>query len=156
VTSSLSGSDSRPTTRVLGDSLRRIADAEIRIVHVYVHERLTAAGASRAEVAPPDRRDPGNLAPLIDNSSATDRDEAVAYFGTTTRTLLAAEQRAGVRHQVLLSIVGVDRIEGNAHYAGEREQERLVAGGRVPWTIVRATQFHDFAAVDEWLAAGAR
>jgi uncharacterized protein YbjT (DUF2867 family) len=61
-----------------------------------------------------------------------------------------------VRHQVLLSIVGVDRIEGNAHYAGEREQERLVAGGRVPWTIVRATQFHDFAAVDEWLAAGAR
>jgi hypothetical protein len=154
VTSSLSGSDSRPTTRVFGDSLRRIADAEIRIVHVYVQER------------PPVRCGPRwnrliggieeNLAPLIDNSSATDRDEAVAYFGTTTRTLLAAEQWAGVRHQVLLSIVGVDRIEGNAHYAGEREQERLVAGGRVPWTIVRATQFHDFAAVDEWLAAGAR
>jgi adenylate cyclase len=53
-------------TRVLGDSLRRIADAEIRIVHVYVHERLTAAGASRAEV---DRLIGGieeNLAPLID------------------------------------------------------------------------------------------
>jgi uncharacterized protein YbjT (DUF2867 family) len=81
------------------------------------------------------------------NSTATDRAEAVAYFGTITRNLLAAEQRAGVRHHVLLSIVGLDRVEGNAHYAGKREQERLVADGPVPWTIVPATQFHDFAAM---------
>jgi uncharacterized protein YbjT (DUF2867 family) len=33
------------------------------------------------------------------------------------------------------------------HYAGKREQERLVADGPVPWSIVRATQFHDFAAM---------
>jgi uncharacterized protein YbjT (DUF2867 family) len=85
------------------------------------------------------------------NAPATDRDEAVAYFGTITRNLLAAEQRAGVRHHVLLSIVGLDRVEGNAHYAGKREQERLVAAGSVPWTIVPATQFHDFAAmVTSW------
>ena len=85
------------------------------------------------------------------NSTATDRAEAVASFGTITRNLLAAEQRAGVRHHVLLSIVGVDRVEGNAHYAGKREQERLVADGAVPWTIVPATQFHDFAAmVTSW------
>ena len=75
-----------------------------------------------------------------------DRDEAVAYFGTATQNLLAAGERAGVRHHVLLSIVGVDRVEGNAHYAGKREQERLVTEGPVPGTIVRATQFHDFAA----------
>ncbi|MBF6349814.1 NAD(P)H-binding protein [Nocardia flavorosea] len=81
------------------------------------------------------------------NYGATDRDEAVAWFGTTTRNLLAAEERSGVGHHVLLSILGVDRVEGNAHYAGKREQERLVAEGRVPWTIVRATQFHDFAAM---------
>jgi uncharacterized protein YbjT (DUF2867 family) len=85
------------------------------------------------------------------NSTATDRAEAVAYFGTITRNLLAAEKRAGVRHHVLLSIVGLDRVEGNAHYAGKREQERLVADGPVPWTIVPATQFHDFAAmVTSW------
>ena len=85
------------------------------------------------------------------SATATDRDEAVAYFGTTTRNLLAAEERAGVRHHVLLSIVGVDRVEGNAHYAGKREQERLVTEGPVPWTIVPATQFHDFAAmVTSW------
>jgi uncharacterized protein YbjT (DUF2867 family) len=81
----------------------------------------------------------------VTNASAADRDETVAYLGGTTRNLLAAEERAGVRHHVLLSIVGVDRIDGNAHYAGKREQERLVAAGPVPWTIVPATQFHDFA-----------
>jgi uncharacterized protein YbjT (DUF2867 family) len=80
------------------------------------------------------------------STELTDRDETQAYFGATTRNLLAAEQRAGVRHHVLLSIVGIHRIEGNAHEAGKREQERLVTEGAVPWTIVPATQFHDFAA----------
>ena len=75
-------------------------------------------------------------------------DETREYFGTTTRNLLAAEQRAGVRHHVLLTIVGIHRIEGGtAHYSGKREQERLVEEGGVPWTIVPATQFHDFAAL---------
>ena len=72
-------------------------------------------------------------------------EETRAYFGTTTRNLLDAEARSGVRHHVLLSIVGIHRIEGNAHYSGKREQERLIAEGPVPWTVVPATQFHDFA-----------
>ncbi|HEX2212265.1 MAG TPA: NAD(P)H-binding protein [Mycobacterium sp.] len=86
---------------------------------------------------------------VVDAISAppTDRDQTAEYFGTTTRNLLAAEQRAGVRHHVLLSIVGIRGIEGNAHYSGKREQERLVTEGQVPWTIVPATQFHDFAAM---------
>ncbi|WP_396933913.1 SDR family oxidoreductase [Mycolicibacterium sp.] len=74
-----------------------------------------------------------------------DRDRTVDYLGTATRNLLAAEQRAGVGHHVLLSIVGIHDIDGNPHYAGKREQERLVEAGPVPWTIVPATQFHDFA-----------
>ncbi|GAA4960430.1 uncharacterized protein YbjT (DUF2867 family) [Nonomuraea thailandensis] len=85
------------------------------------------------------------------NGQGATREETVAYFADTTRNLLAAEERAGVRHHVLLSIVGVHRVEGNAHYAGKREQERLVEAGPVPWTIVPATQFHDFAAmVSSW------
>ncbi|MEO3870183.1 NAD(P)H-binding protein [Nonomuraea sp. B12E4] len=83
----------------------------------------------------------------VTNAPASGRDETIAYFGAITRNLLAAEERAGVRHHVLLSIAGVGRVEGNAHYAGKREQERLVAAGPVPWTIVPATQFHDFAAM---------
>lgn len=84
---------------------------------------------------------------VIDVSSfaALSDDESVAHFGRATRNLLDAEARAGVRHHVLLSIVGVDRVQGNAHYAGKREQERLVVAGPVPWTIVRSTHFHDFA-----------
>ena len=81
------------------------------------------------------------------NHTGGERSETVAFFGTTTRTLLSAGEKAGVRHHVVLSIVGIDAVEGNAHYAGKREQERLVAAGPVPWTIVRATQFHDFAAM---------
>lgn len=87
----------------------------------------------------------------VTNGPAGDRAQAVAYFGTATRNLLAAEHRAGVRHHVLLSIAGTDRIEGNAHYAGKREQESIVSTGPLPWTIVPATQFHDFAAtVTSW------
>ena len=79
------------------------------------------------------------------NSTVADAEASIRHFAAMTGNLLAAEQRAGVRHHVLLSIAGVDRVAGNAHYAGKREQERLVTGGRVPWTIVPATQFHDFA-----------
>ncbi|MEV6035595.1 NAD(P)H-binding protein [Nonomuraea sp. NPDC052116] len=81
----------------------------------------------------------------VTNGPEGDRAETVAYFAAATRNLLAAEERAGVRHHVLLSIAGVGRIDGNAHYAGKREQERLVVAGPVPWTVVPATQFHDFA-----------
>jgi uncharacterized protein YbjT (DUF2867 family) len=84
---------------------------------------------------------------VVDAISAppTDRDSTVDYLGTATRNLLAAEGRAGVAHHVLLSIVGIHDVDGNPHYAGKREQERLVEAGPVPWTVVPATQFHDFA-----------
>ena len=90
---------------------------------------------------------------LIDvvNNASQDEAQIVDFFGTTTKNLLAAEEQAGVQHHVLLSIVGVDHNRRVPHYAGKREQERLVTGGPVPWSIVRATQFHDFAGmVAQW------
>ncbi|OQO94636.1 NmrA family transcriptional regulator [Saccharomonospora piscinae] len=86
---------------------------------------------------------------VVDATNAPVGDSAATaeYFGATTRNLLAAEARAGVRHHVLLSIVGIHDVDGNAHYAGKRTQERLVGEGPVPWTIVPVTQFHDFAAM---------
>lgn len=81
------------------------------------------------------------------NTSSQDEAEIVDFFGTITRNLLAAGEHAGVRHHVLLSIVGIDNHQRVPHYAGKREQERLVTAGPVPWSIVRATQFHDFAAM---------
>jgi uncharacterized protein YbjT (DUF2867 family) len=89
------------------------------------------------------------------NTADTDPDGPRRFFTTTTRNLVAAEQAAGVSHHVLLSIVGVDRIRGNPHYVGKQHQERLVRSGPVPATIVRATQFHDFAGmVVSWTRDG--
>jgi len=71
--------------------------------------------------------------------------DARAFFGTVTRNLLAAEDRAGVGHHVALSIVGIDRAT-SGYYAGKLLQERLLAETGDRWTLLRATQFHEFAA----------
>lgn len=81
----------------------------------------------------------------VTNSTASDAAETVAFFTEVTQRLLAAEAAAGVRHHVLLSIAGLSNVGGNAHYEGKRAQEATVAAGDVPFTIVPATQFHDFA-----------
>lgn len=78
------------------------------------------------------------------NNGSHDRAEAEAFFGGVTRTLLAAEADAGVGHHVALSIVGVDDVD-TGYYAGKRLQELVLAEGVVPWTVLRATQFHEFS-----------
>ncbi len=70
--------------------------------------------------------------------------EARAFFGTTTRNLLGAEKAAGVKHHVLLGIVGSQKSK-YGYYLGKMAQEELVHAGEIPWTEVRATQFHEFA-----------
>ncbi len=76
--------------------------------------------------------------------STQNADESRAFFGTTTRSLLDAEKAAGVGHHVLLGIVGSQKAD-DGYYAGKIVQEALVKAGEVPWTEVRATQFHEFA-----------
>ncbi|MUN62812.1 NAD(P)H-binding protein [Kocuria sediminis] len=66
------------------------------------------------------------------------------FFTAVTRHLLAAERAAGVGHHLVLSIVGLDDAP-YGYYAGKAAQERLVQAGEVPWTLLRATQFHEFA-----------
>jgi NADPH2:quinone reductase len=70
--------------------------------------------------------------------------ESRVFFDTTTRNLLDAERASGVGHHVLLGIIG-SNVAPYGHYAGKVSQERLVHQGRVPWTEVRAAQFHEFA-----------
>ncbi|MGW9269515.1 NAD(P)H-binding protein [Microbacterium sp. NPDC055599] len=85
------------------------------------------------------------------NPPVSDVAEAERVFATVTRTLLVTGAAAGVAHHVALSIAALDRVQGNPHYFGKRAQEREVARGAVPFTIVRATQFHDFPAmIAEW------
>jgi uncharacterized protein YbjT (DUF2867 family) len=91
----------------------------------------------------------------VTNSAETDPEKAEAFFGAVSANLLAAEQETGVRHHVLLSILGVDRVDGSGHYAGKRRQEAVVEAGSVPFTIVRATQFFEFVdIVAGWLRDG--
>jgi uncharacterized protein YbjT (DUF2867 family) len=82
---------------------------------------------------------------VVDVSNvATTRSRAVEFFETTTRRLLAAGERAGIRQLVVLSIVGVDRVD-HGYYAGKLRQEELVLAGPLPAGVLRATQFHEFA-----------
>lgn len=78
------------------------------------------------------------------NTTTLSATKAIAFFETASRTLLAAEEVAGVGHHVTLSIVGIDGID-SSYYAGKLAQERAVARGPVPFTIARAAQFHEFA-----------
>jgi uncharacterized protein YbjT (DUF2867 family) len=86
---------------------------------------------------------------------ATDRVRARAPFSAATRHLLAAESAAGVRHHVLLSIIGLDRPGSTPHYVGKRAQEALVEAGPIPYSIQRAAQLHEFAGrVVKWRREG--
>lgn len=73
---------------------------------------------------------------------------ATTFFTTTTGNLLRAGAAAGVKHHVLLSIVGID-VTPYGYYIGKVAQEKLLseqpAATAVPWTILRAPQFHEFA-----------
>jgi uncharacterized protein YbjT (DUF2867 family) len=80
----------------------------------------------------------------VSNVTTMKRAEAVGFFDRAGRHLLDAAARAGVRHHVALSIVGIDRVS-TGYYQGKLRQEEVVRGGSVPWTVLRATQFHEFA-----------
>jgi uncharacterized protein YbjT (DUF2867 family) len=58
-----------------------------------------------------------------------------------TKRLLEAASGAGVQHVIYVSIVGVDRTR-LPYYKSKLAAERVVEAGSVPWTILRATQFH--------------
>ena len=83
---------------------------------------------------------------LIDCVSVTTlkAKESRDFFTTTSTHLLEAERKAGVGHHVLLSIVGIDKVP-TGYYQGKVEQERVVRESGRPHTILRATQFHEFA-----------
>lgn len=60
-----------------------------------------------------------------------------------TRQLLKAAAVSGVQHFVYVSIVGIDKVPLK-YYKIKLETENLVREGGIPFTILRATQFHPF------------
>ncbi len=67
------------------------------------------------------------------------------------RNLVRAASRAGAQHLVYISVVGADRIPVVSgvdrtmfgYFAAKRVAENVVADSGLPWTTLRATQFHD-------------
>jgi len=80
----------------------------------------------------------------VTNVSTTKPDVSVSFFAGVAKRLLAAERAAGVSHHLALTIVGAETAP-DGYYAGKLVQERLVEAGPVPWTVLRSTQFHEFA-----------
>jgi uncharacterized protein YbjT (DUF2867 family) len=79
-------------------------------------------------------------------NSASPDDSSEAFFTQASSNLAAAVTKAGVGHYVVLSIVGADRLAPLAGYMrGKIAQEVAAAESGVPWTVVRATQFHELA-----------
>ncbi|GAA1546945.1 NAD(P)H-binding protein [Streptomyces albidochromogenes] len=58
------------------------------------------------------------------------------------RHLIEAARRAGVRHLVYISIVGIDRVP-LGYYRSKLAVERLIEESGLGWTVLRTTQFHD-------------
>ena len=63
----------------------------------------------------------------------------------STRNILDAEAAAGVGHHVALSVVGTDRLPDSGYMRAKVAQEKLIKSSSIPYSIVHATQFFEFA-----------
>jgi len=77
--------------------------------------------------------------------AAMDGVDTIVHCVYPTEHLVAAAKRAGAPHLVYVSIVGIDRVPF-ALYRMMLANERLIAESGLPWTVLRATQFHDLIA----------
>ena len=119
--------------------------------HVVV-DRLLASGADVRILSRGRRRHRHNDVEHVcgDLRTGTGLDAALSGVDTIVQCaehvdqLVAAAKRADSPHLVYTSIVGSDRIPV---YRRKVADEQLIATSGLPWTVLRATQFHDLIAV---------
>jgi uncharacterized protein YbjT (DUF2867 family) len=80
----------------------------------------------------------------VSNSPSFEDAEVLKFFDTSTRTLLAAEARLGVKHHVALSVVGTARLQESGYFRAKQAQEALIKASSTPYTILHSTQFFEF------------
>lgn len=80
----------------------------------------------------------------VANSPSFEDRAVLEFFEKSGRNLLAAEEKVGVKHHVALSVVGTERLLGSGYFRGKMAQEDLIKAGRIPYTLVRSTQFFEF------------
>jgi uncharacterized protein YbjT (DUF2867 family) len=80
----------------------------------------------------------------VANSPSFEDKAVLEFFETSGRNLLAAEAIAGVGHHVALSVVNADRLPDSGYMRAKTAQEKLIKDSKIPYTILRATQFFEF------------
>jgi uncharacterized protein YbjT (DUF2867 family) len=80
----------------------------------------------------------------VANSPSWEDQAVLEFFETSGRNLLAAEAAAGVGHHVALSVVGTDRMLASGYFRAKMAQENLIKAAKIPYTILRSTQFFEF------------
>ena len=80
----------------------------------------------------------------VSNSPSFEDKAVMEFFKTSTGNLLAEEAKAGVVHHLALSVVGSDRLPDSGYLRAKVAQENLIKGSKIPFTILRSTQFFEF------------
>lgn len=86
-----------------------------------------------------------NVVVDVSNSPSFDDDPAMEFFTKSTTNLEAAAKSAGIGHYVAVSIVGCDDLPESGYLRAKVAQEKLITESDLPYSIVRATQFAEFA-----------
>jgi uncharacterized protein YbjT (DUF2867 family) len=93
----------------------------------------------------------------VTNAPSFEAKDVMNFFTTSAGNLVAAAKESGIGHYVVLSVVGVGGLEGSGYMCGKIAQERIIRKSGLPFTIVRATQFHEFTAtITSLLTTGAQ
>jgi uncharacterized protein YbjT (DUF2867 family) len=80
----------------------------------------------------------------VANSPSFEDKAVLEFFETSGRNLLAAEDKAGVKHHIALSVVGTDRLQESGYFRAKQAQENLITNSTVPYSIIHSTQFFEF------------
>jgi uncharacterized protein YbjT (DUF2867 family) len=80
----------------------------------------------------------------LSNPPSFEDQDVLSFFQTAGHNLLALAKEQRVRHHVVLSVVGTDRLSSSGYFRGKIAQERLVRESGVPYTIIHSTQFFEF------------
>ncbi|WP_040790712.1 SDR family oxidoreductase [Nocardia paucivorans] len=136
----------------------RIGSRVVRKLTEAGHEAVAAAPSTGVDLITGEGLDRAlqsvDVVTNVANSPTFD-EASLDFFRISTNNLLTAGERAGVRHQVVLSIVGVDRVPQLDYYRAKALQEELLRQGPTPYSIVRATQFFEFMdAIMSWNTDG--
>jgi uncharacterized protein YbjT (DUF2867 family) len=81
----------------------------------------------------------------VSNSPSFEDKTVMDFFKQSTMNLLRAAEYAHIKHYVALSIVGADLLPESGYLRAKSAQEELIRMSGIPYTILRSTQFFEFA-----------